>query len=172
MTDSSNHPTLDRLDAVRTGEGTADDTAHVASCSLCQAILSDLRAIALDLRRSQPDIEIPAAVDQRVLWLARKQAALIKRGRVPATRWAIAASLLLAVGAAALWQWMATPPTAIARRDVDGNGRVDILDAFALARTLKAESTANNRWDVDADGNVDTRDVDLIAHAAVALGNS
>ena len=53
--------------------------------------------------------------------------------------------------------------------DVDRNGRVDILDAFALARQLEAGSGRQPNWDINGDGIVDARDVDAIAMKAVAL---
>lgn len=175
MTEPSQHLSLDEIDAVRSGEGTDADAAHVASCSECQAVVADLHAIALELRRSQAAIEIPAAVNHRILWLARKQAATIKRGarsRLTPTRWAVAATLLLAIGAAGLWRWVAPQPVEVTSNDFDGNGRVDILDAFALARALKDQTARGDRWDLDHDGRIDDRDVELIARAAVALGNS
>ena len=55
------------------------------------------------------------------------------------------------------------------REDYDHNGRVDILDAFALARDIESGSTTGD-WDLSGDGAVDRADVDLIAMAAVDLG--
>ena len=53
--------------------------------------------------------------------------------------------------------------------DVDRNGRVDILDAFALARHLEGAGTPRNEWDFNGDGDVNKADVDLVAMAAVSL---
>lgn len=47
--------------------------------------------------------------------------------------------------------------------------RLDILDAFALARQLKAGPVNEPRWDVNHDGTVDDRDVRTIAREAVRL---
>ena len=58
--------------------------------------------------------------------------------------------------------------------DVDGNGRVDILDAFALARSIET-GIVSGRFgsvgllDQNGDGNVDRDDVEIVARAAVAL---
>jgi hypothetical protein len=68
-------------------------------------------------------------------------------------------------------QHAATPP-AIAQfnsMDVDRNGRINILDAFALARQLHSGQPAEQRLDVNNDGVVDARDVDAIAMEAVSL---
>ena len=68
--------------------------------------------------------------------------------------------------------------------DIDRNGRVDILDAFKLARHIEsAESTdkslspvsstgqalGKQEWDINGDGLVDRNDVDLVALSAVRL---
>lgn len=63
-----------------------------------------------------------------------------------------------------------------AQVDIDRNGRVDILDAFKLARhvesTDRTETNLSLRkqgWDINGDGVVNSDDVDLIALAAVRL---
>ncbi len=54
--------------------------------------------------------------------------------------------------------------------DIDGNGRVDILDAYAMARGLANESSPPNpAWDINADGTIDQRDIDAVAQSAVRL---
>lgn len=60
--------------------------------------------------------------------------------------------------------------------DIDRNGRVDILDAFVLAKQI--ESTGQNEkdlslrkqgWDINGDGLINNKDVDEVAYAAVRL---
>lgn len=71
----------------------------------------------------------------------------------------------------------APPPTAEAdamvitsAEDIDGNGRVDILDAFAIARGLAAEPVATKpAWDINHDGSIDQQDIDAVAQSAVRL---
>ena len=55
------------------------------------------------------------------------------------------------------------------REDLDHSGRVDILDAFALARRLASPGQIDLQWDMNGDGVVDERDVDVVARAAVRL---
>jgi hypothetical protein len=70
------------------------------------------------------------------------------------------------------------PALAEGRADIDGNGRVDILDAFRLARDIEARGPADPmhssatdlQWDLNGDGRVDKDDVDVVASAAVRLG--
>ena len=54
--------------------------------------------------------------------------------------------------------------------DIDRNGKVDILDAFVLARHIEAKRPVEQTWDLNGDGLVDRRDVDAAAQAAVRLG--
>jgi len=65
-----------------------------------------------------------------------------------------------------------------AQVDIDLNGRVDILDAFKLARHVESTSTDRTKtnlslqkqgWDINGDGLVNRNDVDLVASAAVRL---
>ena len=51
--------------------------------------------------------------------------------------------------------------------DVDRNGRVDILDAFAIARQIRSGDPRAR--DVNHDGRLDQQDVDLVAREAVML---
>jgi hypothetical protein len=53
--------------------------------------------------------------------------------------------------------------------DVDGNGRVDVLDAFKLARFVESPGGADMQWDINGDGTVDSADVDAVAFSAVRL---
>jgi hypothetical protein len=63
-----------------------------------------------------------------------------------------------------------TPPRQVARLgDVDHDGRVNILDAYIVARKIARHEPLDLAWDVNGDGVVDQRDVDLIAHMAVRV---
>ncbi|MHC4583189.1 MAG: dockerin type I domain-containing protein [Planctomycetota bacterium] len=53
--------------------------------------------------------------------------------------------------------------------DIDRNGRVDILDAFKLARYVESAEDTDKKWDINGDGLVNSNDVDLVASAAVRL---
>jgi len=68
--------------------------------------------------------------------------------------------------------------------DIDRNGRVDILDAFKLARHIESADRSKTNlspvsstgqalrkqgWDINGDGVVNRKDVDLVALAAVRL---
>jgi hypothetical protein len=59
--------------------------------------------------------------------------------------------------------------TQFAREDLNQDGRVDILDAFQLARELKNGKTQPATDDFDGDGKVDAMDVEYLAKRAVSL---
>jgi len=58
---------------------------------------------------------------------------------------------------------------ALRKQDLDRSGRVDILDAFFLARQIEKQPELSNQWDVTGDGNVNQNDVDAIASTAVRV---
>ncbi|MHC4229665.1 MAG: dockerin type I domain-containing protein, partial [Planctomycetota bacterium] len=53
--------------------------------------------------------------------------------------------------------------------DIDQNGRVDILDAFKLARQIELAGSTEAILDINGDGLVNRDDVDMVALAAVRL---
>ena len=53
-------------------------------------------------------------------------------------------------------------------RDLDGNGRVDILDAFAVAREIRSGRN-QSEFDINGDGRLTQADVNEIAQRAVTL---
>jgi len=55
------------------------------------------------------------------------------------------------------------------KQDLDRSGRVDILDAFYLARQIEKQLELQNQWDVNGDGTVNQNDVDAIASTAVRV---
>jgi anti-sigma-K factor RskA len=62
--------------------------------------------------------------------------------------------------------------TGVQAADIDLNGRVDILDAFKLARQIKDAGQTKqdlSGLDMNGDGLVDDSDVDMVALAAVRL---
>lgn len=122
------------------------------------------------------ELPVPPEVDRAIIAMARERLAPRRRLRL-SLRWAwagaVAAAVLLAV-------WIAYPPGRhekaplrsghyAAKEDFDGSGRVDILDAFALAREIESGRSHSLKWDMNGDGFVDRGDVDAIAMAAVSL---
>ena len=162
---------------------------------LPQRLADELRA----MHQMSADVSIPASLDQAVLRSARTGIARrIWHRRM--LRWtgaaaAAAAALFLAVRVTTTTDPHTVPtspparngPQLALREDLDHSGHVDILDAFYLARQLKAQralsgagqrdatraaAPAQQEWDVTGDGEIDAHDVDAIARAAVRLGGT
>ena len=123
-------------------------------------------ALARDLKRLyRPPGPIPEDLDRRIV--ARMA---VGPGRRFSLYRAVAAAAAVVLVAAALWIWRPTADKAQSvAMDIDRNGRVDILDAFRIARQLKTHGSVDPAWDVNADGRVGQEDVDLVARAAVRI---
>ena len=128
----------------------------------------------------QPQVGVPPEVDRAVMNRADKHFAGIKsvKGRILRIHWAwrIAAAAAVIIFAFSLDLTQQTGPvtdsislneTQVA--DIDRNGRVDILDAFKLARHIETAGPVETEWDINGDGLIDRSDVDVVALAAVRL---
>jgi len=99
------------------------------------------------------------------------------RPRTGALRWlpwlsAAAAAILLLIAIPQLSKRPTPKPargSAFARWDLNHDDRVDILDAFTLARKLKQGAISDPQLDLNGDGVVDERDVSALAARAVKL---
>jgi hypothetical protein len=117
-------------------------------------------------------IFVPPAVDEAVLREARQHLSQTEPrqfGWRPWVSWAAMAACL------ALIAWLVQRPDAgpdggrFAPEDINHDGRVDILDAFALARKIETAGTLEPRWDINGDGRINRADVSAIADRAVTL---
>jgi hypothetical protein len=132
--------------------------------------------IAALKRSSQRPFFIPPTVDEAILDSARRHLAPRKaRGFkwLLVMRWGGAVAALVAL--------LAILPRFVQRAgsgsnvvavpgDLNHDGHVDILDAFALARELKSGAQPAASRDINGDGVVDERDVAALAARAVSLG--
>lgn len=134
--------------------------------------IPDHPALGDALSKAWPAPAVPPSVDREVL-----DAASLRFGRVRARRrwWrrattVSAAAAILVVALVGIDRRTPEPdsgkPAGIA--DVDGDGRVDIVDAYVLDRARRAGSPPG-AMDVNRDGRVDVRDVDAVARRAVSL---
>lgn len=175
------HPDILEIEAVHAGEGSGETRAHLESCSGCRALLADIDALSAAVRSaSLPPFSIPPERDQAILWHARKRALRARRSAFSMWRWtgarraavAAATAILLALGFLFRADLTSMPNghRAALEADVNGDGAVDILDAYALATALEAGRDTPPAADVNRDGTVDSADVDAIARRAVSLG--
>ena len=79
---------------------------------------------------------------------------------------AAAATVVLAVTS-----WAILRPT-MRLEDVDRSGRVDVLDAYLVAKALDGGGEVPARYDVTSDGVVNDADIARIMDASVALERS
>ena len=129
-----------------------------------------------------PDRPIPASVDRAVAEAARRHLRPSCH-RIGWRHWAVPAAAAAAILLATSIWWFNNGSTSPSNRegrlqatvaspslaDIDRNGKVDILDAFTLARHVESKQPAEPAWDVNGDGLIDRRDVDSVALAAVRL---
>jgi hypothetical protein len=146
---------------------------------LPEALLAELRSVAM---RNMPTV--PATLDAAILSEAKAGFARRRRFRL-AARAAVGVAAAAAVIAIALplvhqsqrestashapvvTQMLSVMPGA--SEDVDHSGKVDILDAFVVAKLVDAGKQIDVAYDVNGDGKVDQSDVDRIAQTAVAV---
>jgi len=118
-----------------------------------------------------PSRVIPSRVDDAILAAAREHLARVAQSRrvVQFPRWLAAAALvaLAAVLASLLLSVRHSP--VMAREDINHDGRVDVLDAFALARRLQQGAATDRLFDINGDGVVNQKDIDAITTRAVKL---
>ena len=134
----------------------------------------------------EPQVGVPAEADRAVMDKAHKHFAAMQSGKRRRLRihwgWRIAAAAAVIVLAFSLDLTKQPEPTTdnlslvravreppLQAVDIDRNGRVDILDAFKLARHIELAGRTEKEWDINNDGLVDQKDVDVVALAAVHL---
>lgn len=119
-------------------------------------------------------VSVPTEVDRAIL---NKAAQKLKRPRshIRILRWigpvAAAAAIIIFVSLPKLQKARISQMKSVAQisTDIDNNGRVDILDAFKLAKLIQSEISVDKKWDINGDGLVDEGDVDKVALVAVSL---
>jgi hypothetical protein len=127
----------------------------------------------------EPQPGVPPEVDRAVMDRAYKHFAAMQSGQGKRRihwAWRIAAAAAVVIFAFSLDLTKQAGPTkdrsSLSKTqavDIDRNGRVDILDAFKLARHIETAGRTETEWDINGDGVIDHRDVDMVAHAAVRL---
>ena len=129
------------------------------------------------LRRSpQAPIFIPPTIDESILDAARRHLAPKKENGfkwILLMRWGFpvaALILLLAILPRFIPKSGSGSRSSVLPGDINHDGRVDILDAFALAREIKTGAHPGPGRDINGDGVVDERDVAALAARAVSLG--
>lgn len=119
---------------------------------------------------------VPAEIDRAILAKA-SQKLTRPRSRFHILRWigpVAAAAAIIIIACISLNQNQKSsvaPMDALVKNysDIDNSGRIDILDAFKLAKYIQSENNIDKKWDMNGDGYVDGDDVEKIALVAVSL---
>jgi hypothetical protein len=115
---------------------------------------------------------VPPYINETVLHAARER--LEKPQKKNQFRWRIiwaTATAAIVLLAALTHVFINTgSQSEFAREDINRDGRVDILDAFALARRIESGHISESDLDFNGDGVIDRNDSEAIANHAVRLG--
>jgi hypothetical protein len=116
---------------------------------------------------------VPPHVDSMILSAARIRLAR-RRRMFRIVRWssAVAAAAIVVFVLRVNLVHAPSAPQLAQTDDINHDGRVDILDAYVVARAIAHHQALPAAWDVNGDGVVDQKDVDLIANSAVHIGGS
>ena len=115
---------------------------------------------------------VPGTIDEAVLRAARNH---LEPAKTQQDRWLKFAPWLAGaagVGATAL-VLVLSQPAELARKsagDVNHDGRIDILDAYALSLRLRSGEVRDRAADANGDGKIDNFDVAALAARVVELG--
>jgi hypothetical protein len=128
-------------------------------------------------RLENRQVFVPPVLDRSILAAARQKLSRHERTQArwlrPRLLWPALASGCAAVSLlffGIVWHpWSAHQHPGFAREDVNHDGRIDILDAYALARQIESGKRPDTAFDVNGDGVVDRRDAEAIAKRAVRL---
>jgi len=129
-----------------------------------------------------PQLPVPPEVDRAIIDRAGRHFSgarftpAARRGFRWVALWKIAAAAAVVIFAFSLdltERPTPTLPRAVVAKagavDFDNNGRVDILDAFKLARQIEIAGGGGTDLDINGDGLVNRDDIDKVAFAAVSL---
>ena len=111
-------------------------------------------------------IFVPPTRDEQIALNLRGEFGWQFEGRVARPQWRIWLAMAASLVVLALGLWYLLQPPAAVRADLNGDGAVDIMDAFALARRIEAGESGP---DLNGDGRIDQQDVEVIASRAVSL---
>ena len=121
---------------------------------------------------SSERIFVPPAIDQTILKAAQRQLSPLRRARARRVWWwtrLATASAVVVAFALVTAQWHRSANGRFGLEDLNRDGQIDILDAFALARQVKQGNSPDKRLDLNGDGVIDEKDVATIAGHAVKL---
>jgi hypothetical protein len=177
---------LVKLEAFRTGE--EQDLVALPDNDM----MDDLEKIAGLFKAARPyPNEIPESVDNFMLGHIKERSREIRRDRkvvhlFPRYKWAATAvmGVLICVVSINLLYEKDKPTEKIlsnhitdvsavqSAKDIDGNGKVDIIDAYLMSKKITNQAVTSKQLDMNMDGLINNEDIDDIAYTAVSLKRS
>lgn len=177
------------LEAYRTGEEQDIISNDESMGLLDKQVIEDLDKISKFFSQARPDADnIPESVDNIILGHVKEKSREIRRARkvvrlFPRWKWAAAAVMGVLVCVISFnlifrseisenntFKDNIAPMSAEISKDIDGNGRVDIIDAYILDRRLTSGDSMPQKLDLNGDGYINHEDMVAIANSAVSLG--
>ena len=164
------HLTLLQLELARTDEAEPEVLQHLEVCEECRDEFDRLKRLGeLSSALGQPVLDVPEQVHESIHQLGQSTAQrTADRRRFRRWHKVGAAAAILALCGLGIWVSQRNSPAQNVA-DIDGDGRVDIVDAFVLAKSLHSKSPLKPQWDLNSDGRIDQSDVEIIAQRAVML---
>jgi hypothetical protein len=131
---------------------------------------------ALNEIERERNLFVPPAVDDVILKAARAQfdSPPVRPGFSLWKQWRLIFAGVTTALMAGLLLFLLVPrksslPFVLTRQDINHDGHVDILDALALAKSIKENGPFSKAFDQDGDGKLDEADIKAVAAAAVRL---
>lgn len=161
----SDHPDIEKLLAE---ELTDEVKVHLDSCSVCSQIYEDSVTLNLQMTDLDSRVSIPKEIDLSVRENIKSRSKEIKK-RLFRRNLVAALSAAAAVIAVTLILFNRTQNISYETADVNGDGEVNVLDSFLLARKM-ADGTASGIGDMNENGVTDEEDLKMVRYAVVNLG--
>jgi hypothetical protein len=182
-------PSIAQLDAYRTSEEHDALLNNDIIGPLDKQVIDDLNRISELFRQARPDHgEIPESVDDIVLGHIKEKGREIRRARkivrlFPRWEWAAAAVMGVLVCVVSFYLFF-RPDRSVntafnknielmsaeqSPKDLDGNGRIDIIDAYIIDRRLASGDAMPEKMDLNGDGNINHADMVAIVNSAVSV---
>lgn len=139
-----------------------------------KALRAPERLVGALKRLPRERVFVPRTVDDAVLAAARRQLrpeAKSGRGWWRLVPWAVGGAAAVIIGLITLQPGRDTPHDPVSARleDLNNDGVLDVLDAFALAREIEVGVSRSDSRDMNGDGRTDRADVEFLLAKAVRL---
>ena len=166
--DAENEPNLERLKKLEGAMRRLEKERVFVPGEVDEAVLDAVRERFARVGVKDVDAEVRTLAPNEILFPAK---AVARKGPKRVRRWQNWLPLAASIAIAAIMVEFARQGR-IAQGDVNRDGVVDVVDAFALAERVASGGRTSRRWDVNGDGRVDAGDSNEILARVVDLERS